>query len=315
MLKYCCTMIVFVFLITGCAHHRAKAPAPVMVHAMQYRSVTNFNQIDVHGPLNINLHTGYKKPQVLLSGDARDLAQVQVVVTDNTLYVTLGNGYPHYGAVNVDIRSRFLNSLHYVGAGAIRGSQLNTSLLNLVLVNKGTTNLSGHIGLRQLDVNDAGLTQISGISSPYLQIHMKGRGKVQLTGVANIAQLKMDGDGLFSLYWVKSDKLTISARRSAKIQLAGAVNRLDLELWGHAHFKGRYLRAQRSFVKTHGNAVAEVSSVAHQSTLATDASDVYYYNLSDTRADFMAFNGSVLDMREWDQPELRDFTLYNKQFP
>jgi hypothetical protein len=316
MLKYCCVLLALVCLVTGCAHHRSTIQtAPVVAQTMQYRSVTAFNQVDVKGQLNINLHTGYKKPQVLLTGDARDLAQVQVVVNQGTLFVILGNGYPRYGAVNADIRSRFLNRLHYVGSGNITGSKLNTSLLNVILVNKGTTNLSGTIGLRELDVKNAGLTQISGISSPYLQIHMQGSGKVQLAGVANMAQLKMDGDGWLSLYWVKSDKLIISARKSARIQLAGTVNRLDVELWQHAHFKGRYLRAQRSFVKTHGSSVAEISSVLHQSTLATDASDVYYYNLSDTRADFMAFNGSVLDMREWDQPDLRDFTIYNKQFP
>lgn len=29
----------------------------------------------------------------------------------------------------------------------------------------------------------------------------------------------------------------------------------------------------------------------------------------------MAFNGSVLDMREWGQSDLKDFDRYNKQFP
>ena len=105
------------------------------------------------------------------------------------------------------------------------------------------------------------------------------------------------------------------AKKAAKIQLAGIVNRLEVELWGAARFKGRYLRAQRSFVKTHDKSVAEISAVNHQSTLATDASDIYYYNIPDTRADFMAFNGSVLNMREWSLYELQEFTRYNKQFP
>jgi hypothetical protein len=88
-----------------------------------------------------------------------------------------------------------------------------------------------------------------------------------------------------------------------------------VELWGVAQFKGRYLRAQRSFVKTHDKSVAEISTVNHQSNLATDASDIYYYNIPNTRADFMAYNGSVLDMREWDRADMQNFNRYNKQFP
>lgn len=319
MIKRCYLLILIVFLLAACAHHGSKRPMPEVnpsgVHTKQYRQVTAFNQIDVQGRVNINLHTGYKQPQVILTGDTRDLAQVKVVVNNNTLYLALGNGYPRYGMVNADIRGRFLNRLHYVGAGTISGSQLHTSLLDLSLSNQGTTRLDGTIGLRQLDVTGGGLVQINGISSQNLQVHFKGNPKVQLTGFTNISTLNMDGGGWLSLYWVKSDLLTIRAKKSAKIQLAGMVNRLDVELWGTANFKGRYLRAQRTFVKTHGKSVAEISSLNHQSTLSTDASDIYYYNLPNTRADFMAFDGSVLDMREWGQNDLRDFTRYNKQFP
>ena len=88
-----------------------------------------------------------------------------------------------------------------------------------------------------------------------------------------------------------------------------------LSYGGSSQFKGRYLRAQRSFVKTHDQSVAEISAVNHQSNLATDASDIYYFNIPNTRADFMAFNGSVLDMREWSQYDTEEFTRYNKQFP
>lgn len=318
MSKWYFSLILIVCLFTGCAHHGPKTPPSVVkstgIKTTQYRQVTAFNQVDVKGLVNINLHTGYKQPQVILTGDARDLAQVQTIVSRNTLYLVLGKGYPRYGEVNADIRGRFLNRVHYEGAGVINGSQLHTSLLDLFLANEGTTKLNGTIGLRKLDVIGNGLVQINGITSQNLQIHIKGNPKVQLNGFASITTLNLDG-GWLSFYWVKSDNLTIRAKQASRIQLAGLVNRLDVELWGASTFKGRYLRAQRTFVKTHDKSVAEISSVNHQSSLATDASDIYYYNLPNTRADFMAFNGSVLDMREWDQPYLEDFTRYNKQFP
>lgn len=319
MFKQCFLLILLVFILAGCSHKGQKPPVPVTHYASssanQYRQVTAFNQVDVQGRLNIHLHTGYKKPQVILTGDPRDLAQVKAVVMQNTLYLSLGNGYPRFGAVNADIRGQFLNRLHYVGAGTIRGDRLHTSYLDLYLENQGTTRLAGTIGLQKLTVVGSGLTQINGISSRNLQIYLKGNPRVQLTGFVNLAKLNIEGDAWLSLYWLKSNSLTIRAKNASKVQLAGVVNRLDVELWGVAQFKGRYLRAQRSFVKTHDKSVAEISAVNHQSNLATDASDIYYFNIPTTRADFMAYSGSVLDMREWSQFNMEDFTRYNKQFP
>lgn len=318
MLKRCYALIIIVFILVGCAH-RSQEKTVVIKHSTvsgkQFRQVNSFNQIDVKGPLNVTLHTGYRHPEVILKGDPRDLIQVKTYVKQNTLYVTLEGGYPKFGAVSADVRGRYLNRLSYNGAGYLTGTQLSTSVLDVSLANQGTTKLGGSIGLRHLEVKGGGFTQISGITSPYLQIHFKDNPKVYLSGVVNLTSLKLDGSGWLSLYWVKSNALTIRAKKKAKIQLAGTVNKLDLELWGYAQFKGRYLRAQRTFIKTHDHSVAEISSVNHQSNLATDASDIYYYNLPNTRADFMAFNGSVLDMRDWNQKDLRDFDRFNKQFP
>lgn len=319
MLKRYYSLILFVFFLVSCAPHGAKKP--VSIESLPYsstkqsRPLSAFTQVDIQGQINVTLHTGYRKPQIILSGDPRDLAQVKTTISQNTLYVVLGRGFPHHGAVHADIQGQSLSRISYRGEGLLDGSRLHTGMLDVFLANQGTTKLGGSLDLRQLNVAGDGLTEISGISSPYLQINLMGNPKVQLEGVANIARLVVTGKAWFSLYWLKSDTLTIRGKQMARIQLAGAVNKLDVELWGSAHFKGRYLRAQRSFVKTHGHAVAEISSVNHQSTLATDASDIYYYNLPNTRADFMAYDGSVLDMREWDRIEIRDFDRYNKQFP
>ncbi|TAL61239.1 MAG: hypothetical protein EPN84_08300 [Legionella sp.] len=319
MLKRSYSWILMVFLLASCAHHGMRAPAastkPASNHSTQYPKVSAFSKVDVQGRFNVSLHTGYKQPQVILRGDYRDLIQVKTVVMNNTLHLSLGKGFPHFGAVNAEIHTNSLTSVRYVGAGTITGPRLYTRWLDLYLTNPGTTRLDGTIGLRHLEVNGGGLVQINGVSSRSLEVHFTGTPKVQLNGFVNLTSLELDGGGWLSLYWIKSDRLVIKAKKRAKIQLAGKVNRLEVELWDKANFKGRYLRANRTFVKTHDKSVAEISSVKHQSSLATDASDIYYYNLPDTRADFMAFNGSVLDMREWSQHDYEEFTRYNKQFP
>lgn len=324
MLKRCSLLILASILLTGCLHRLTSSPTSLYSHPAEdipggrvtrFKQVSEFNQVDIEGRINVSLHSGYKKPQLILRGDARDLPYVKVEVHQGTLFLSVGGGYPHFGEISADISTRYLNKIKYIGAGVVRGMKLNSNYLTVVVDNKGTTQLGGHLGLRQLFVNDGDLVEITGISSPYLELHLRNNPKVKLSGLANLAKLDMDGTGYLSLYWVKSKNLTINARRGSYIQLAGMVNRLDLELWGRSQFKGRYLRVQRVFVKTHGHSVAEIAAVHHQSTLATDASDIHFYNLSTTRADFMGFNGAVLDMRDWNDPYYDDYTKYNHQIP
>ena len=320
MQKKCCLLILLCFLLSSCAHRNntslSQVNQPTPMSSQQTRSMASFNLVDVQGRININLHTGFKKPQIILKGDPRDLAQVQTKVQNDTLYLSLGAGYPQHGEVYADVQGRFLNKFSYEGAGLVTGNQLNTRLLDLYLANQGTTRLGGSIGIQELVVKGNGLVQLSGVTSYNMQVHLIGSPKVQINGAVNLSELNINGNGWLSLYWVKSKNLLIKAKKSARIQLAGVANRLEVELWGSAQFKGRYLRAQRSFVKTHDKSVAEISSVNHQSSLSTDASDIYYYNIPNTRADFMAYDGSVLDMRDLSSPFLsQEYTRYNKQFP
>lgn len=319
MLKRCSLLAFISLLLIGCQHHTAVSSAsdktPKATKTTRHVQVKDFTQVDVQGRINVSLHTGYKKPQLILTGDPRDLAYVKVFINQGTLYVSLGKGYPQFGEVSAVIRGRTLSNFKYVGVGVVKGTKLSSSFFNVYLKNKGTTTLGGYLGLRNLVVDDGGLVKISGISSPHLTIHLKNDPKVQLTGVANLSKLYVDGKGTLSMYWVKSTDLVIRAKQAARIRLAGIANRLDVELWGKSRFDGRYLRAKRSFVKTHGQSLAEISSLKHQSTLATDASDIRYYNLSTTRADFMGLNGAVLDMRDWSNPNIKDFDTYNHQFP
>lgn len=321
MLKRYCSLILIVFFLASCAHHgtkRTPLPAASLSYksTTQYRQLSSFSRVEVQGQINVTLHTGYRKPQIVLRGDPRDLEQIKAVVSYNTLILTSGRGYPQHGAIHVDIQTQYLTAFSYKGGGLVDGSQLRTSSLDLYLENTGTTKLGGSIGLQKLVVvGKDNLTEISGINTRNLQLYLTGSPRLQLSGVINLSNIMIKGKAKLSMYWVKSDVLTIRAKDHAELHLAGAVNKLDVELWDYALFKGRFLRAQRSFVKTHGHSTAEISSVNHQSTLATDASDIYYYNLPNTREDFMAFDGSVLDMREWDRINLRDFDRYNKQFP
>ncbi|MFC3909792.1 GIN domain-containing protein [Legionella dresdenensis] len=315
MLKRLFLVILLAVVAAGCARNaalRQHGAQPIaLAKSPQTRTVSSFNRVTVTGTVNVNLHTGYSKPQVILSGDPRALAQTTTVVQNNTLIIQVPNN--QFGSVNADIRGRFLNGFTYTGSGRITGQHLRSGLLDLIITNSGRTTLAGDINLRRLEVNGEGYVEIKGVKAQNLQLAMTGNPKVQLVGVVGLSDLIIDGDGSFSMYWIKSNRLVIRARGHSFLQLGGIVDKLDVELWDSSRFNGRYLRARRSFVKTHGRSVAEITAIEKQHTLAMDASDIYFFKIPDMKMDFMANNGSVLDMRDWNIDDLRDYDRYNKQ--
>jgi len=315
MLKRLLLLAVMVCLLPGCAHHAQQSvpvASPVLCKSQQTRYMPAFNRVQVSGRLNVNLYTGSSRPYVVLRGDPRDLSQISTKVGYNTLVLASAGGFPK-GEVLVEIHSRYLNDFNYQGGGTIKGQNIHSGLLDLKISNPGTTTLSGNIHLRRVELDGPGYTEIQGVSSTGLQLNLSGKARLKISGVANIANLNLDGDGWFGMYWVKSNALTIRAKGHTVIQLAGIANKLDVELWGYARFNGRYLRAKTTFAKTHNHSVAEITTLKRQHTLATDASDIYFYKIPETKANFMAYNGSVLDMRGWNPDVVvEDYTRYNK---
>lgn len=312
------SLICMALMLVGCARNRVEEPLPVITELAktsktQTYKVADFNQLVVKGQINVSLHTGYAKPEVILRGDPRDLIQVVIKEKNNRLLIYIGKGHPRFGAVYADIRGRQLSSFTYKGSGIVTGTRLYSSSLNLYIDNPGKTTLGGNLRLHNLDVKGSGVLVVNGVNASGLVLSMTGSPKVQFTGVAHLTNLNLKGDGSFSMYWIKSDTLKIRAKDNIFLQLAGVANRLDVELWDNSRFKGRYLRADRAFVKTHDHAIAELSAIKRQHTLATDASDIYFYNIPTMKTDFMAYSGAVLDMRDWSVYAMQEYDRYNKQ--
>ena len=304
------TLIVALLFLASCAHH-PQIVQPILKGSVQEHFVSPFTRVEVEGQINVSLHTGYRYPEVILRGDPRDLEEVVVEGKNNKVVVKLMKDYPRYGGVTAEIRANQLKSFSYTGKGTITATDLHSGQLELSIDNPGQTTLGGAIILRKLTASGGGTVQISGITSPHLQLRITGKTKVLLTGMINLPRVVLEDGATLNMYWVKSNLLSICLRGNSSVHLAGIVNKLDMELWGTSHFNGRYLRVKNAFVKTHDRAVADLVAIKHQHTLATDASDIYYYKVPDTEADFMAYAGSVLDMRDLRRPDLREYDRYN----
>lgn len=309
------SVLFILLLLDGCArvsqNHKVVRPEPKIT--TETRQQPSFNEVRVHGKLNVDLQTGNAKPAVILHGDTRDLAALKTIVKNNTLFVKFKDGYPRFGAVTAKIQSMHLNAFTYKGYGTISGNNLKTGFFDVNIKNAGEAKLGGSVFLRSVRVSGGGSTQISGINSDSLLVSIADKTNLQLVGVINLSKLNLNGKGQLSMYWVRSNHLIVCGRGQILMQLAGVVDKLEVELWDRAHFKGRYLRAKNVFVKTHGRSIADISAVRHQHTLATDSSNIYFYKVPRTKADFMAFEGSVLDLRDWHRNDLRDFDRYNKE--
>ena len=307
------SLVFLILSLTNCSRlHETGSMAPPMQGGPQAQTTEPFTRVIVKGNIDVALYTGDTHPRVILHGDPRSMPDVQATVRNGLLYINVGKGSPHFGRVRAEIRTHYLTLFDYQGAGKVTADKLQSGMLDLSIDNSGETIINGKISLRKLLVAGSGYTQINGITGQTCQIKLSGKPHLRLSGIINLSSLNMSGDSAISLYWVKSNVLKIRAKDKAYIQMAGIVGTLDMELQGSARFNGRYLRGTDVFAKTYDHSVADICVTKTQHTLASNSSNIYFHNLPKMKADFMACNGSVLDMREWEVANMQEYTRYNR---
>lgn len=302
------TFIFLAFTLTSCT----KPPEKTLPDQTISRSLPAFTKIEVKGNVNVQLHTGYQQPRIILRGNSSDLKSLTTKVTQGTLQIIRKEKRSIPRPIQVEVRSRHLNALSYHGKGQITGTRLRSNLLDLDIENPGQTTLGGYLALRNVKIRGNGVTTLKDIRSNQLKLNLGDSANVKLIGVTNLTHLIAREQAKLSLHWVKSKCLVVRAYEKAYVQLAGVADTIDVKLYDEACFKGRYLRAKRAFVKTFGKSIAQISALSRQHTLASDFSDIQFYALPEMRADFMAFDGSVLDMRDFRSPFIEQQDRYNK---
>ncbi|PJD92438.1 MAG: hypothetical protein CK424_05915 [Legionella sp.] len=283
----------------GCMHFRHATPKDVHQHLELYK-LSDFNRVIATGNINLHLHTDARRPWITVHGDPRDTAAVTWSVKDHIMRIDLGKGYPKYGAVDIELGSRHLVSLMYHGEGQIMGKKLHSKQLDVTIINSKQTVLEGQLNLRQVVLGGKGSVHLKGSNSRAMTVRLKDKVRVQIVGISNVEKLEMSDHSWLSLFWLKSSTLRVHLKDRAHAQIAGITKVEFLDLLGHSHFNGRYLRATEAFVKTHDNSEADIAVVNNQHTLASDKSNIYYYAIPTYQTNFMAFNGTVLDMKAWE---------------
>jgi hypothetical protein len=318
MIKRLFVLAIVTLLLTGCIlHHHDIKPAPKSkpkppLRVKVKQKTSEFTKIQVVGDIDVVVHTNSRGFQIVLRGDSRDVVNTKRYIKDNELVVSLGKGYPKGGRLKVDIYLRHLTGFAYHGSGFVVAKGILSKCMDLLIDNKGSTLFEGSFGVRRAVFMSSGRTKLQGIRSCVTQFVLLDQAKVKLVGYANVATLQMSGASRLSLYWVKSKSIKVNLKDHSRAQMAGVAETLHADLWGEARFNGRHLMSKNSFVKTHGKSEADISVSKNQHTLAQDKSNIYYYFLPEAKTDFMAEEGSVLDMREWERPFLKSPSRYNR---
>ncbi|MCX7116279.1 MAG: DUF2807 domain-containing protein [Gammaproteobacteria bacterium] len=299
-----------VVCLSACVWHLPTYHEPnLFVVGKQKRECGPFNQVRVEGAFDVELHTGYHHDQVKIQTISARVPKIRTVVQDGILLISCQENCPKRDGMRLRIETRQLRSFSYRGQGEISGRHLHAPYLNLNINNPGSTVLGGVLGLRKVVIAGGGEVTLTGVNTPALDLVIRDHSKVQMAGNIHLANLTLENGSWVSLYWLKADRLTLRAHGKTVVQFAGKAKLLDVELWDHAKFKGRYFTVKEVFVKTHDHAVAEITTTKHQHAFATDVSDIYFYKVPRSEANYMAYNGSVLNMRLFD-PKLH-YDVFN----
>ncbi|HVT62634.1 MAG TPA: DUF2807 domain-containing protein [Legionellaceae bacterium] len=298
MFKTWLMMICLLTPLVSCIHTRPITSSARPPQAPLYQ-LNDFNRIVASGHINLQIHTGARRPWITIHGDKRDTAVVHWTVKDHTMYIDLGKGYPKYGAVDVSLGSRYLLSLQYRGKGLVTGKRLLSKQLDLLIWNAHKTDLEGQMNLRHIVLGSSGTVHLKSGQSRAVELILKNKVRAQIEGISNVQKVTMSDQSWLSVFWVKSQGLRMYLKDQAQAQMAGIANKLYLQLQDHARFNGRYLRATEAFVKTYDDSEANIAVVKTQHTLASDKSNIYFYDSPRYKTDFMAKNGSVLEMQAW----------------
>lgn len=275
------------------------------ISASAYRNQTisgNFHHIIVSGNIkSVRLHQTRGTPYMVINGAQADIQDNEFFIQDDWLKAHVGEGYPKFGEISLDIWVNNLHSMNIKCSIPVQGTNLYTSGLAINTENSPEIHLSGNIVLNHVRIGNRTQLLVEGVNTKNLSMHMRGASFAKLQGNINIGRLDIRDHSCLNMHWISTYQLKFTLAGYTNVQLAGQVQILDLDMYDHAKFGGRYLRANRVFVKTNGFSEAQISAVRSQHTYALDHSHIDYFNVPLMKTDLMVLSGETLDLREWSQ--------------
>ncbi len=192
-----------------------------------------------------------------------------------------------------------LQTLTIQGGGNVQTTTLPSSLQRLNLADSGTVLLQGEsVGLQQLVLKNIKQARIAGLKSTDLLVSICDSGPVTLKGDVGIRELQVSDSGRVAITWVHSKELLVQLTDTQQVFLAGVAGLLITTVNDQAQLNAKYLRANKAFVRTTQQGLAEVAVLDSLNAYASDQSNIYYYLQPRLLGRYYQDHGSILDRGE-----------------
>jgi hypothetical protein len=217
-----------------------------------------FNNIQSNGEFDLEVTEGSYGQTIEVSGSRRNLAATKLYVRGSTLQIsTLCCAAPRRPRIRIHVPQ-------LAGLACTRGC-------STIRVN----------GLR---------------SDHPVAFEFLSNSTVVLNGHVAIDHLLAGSNSYVVAYWIESCESYIKARGNATITLGGKVDTLVIDVWDNAQVDACQVWARRAFVKTFNRSRADIRVFESMNIVASDCSNVYYYQDPCFQAPLLQGAGSVIKM-------------------
>jgi hypothetical protein len=231
--------------------------------ATEQRAVTAFSAIELAGPYHVVIDA-QAKPSLELSGERKQLAEIETVVRDDTLVVrpVQRNGFffnfgKRHETVTVRIGAAALKRLTVAGSGDVEIDRVNGERFTLAGTGPGDVHARGAVRQLTVTAGGSGDLDLQHLKAADVDVTMTGPGDVQLADVGGNLSVQSGGSGDLEADGLRVNKITARLRGPGNVKLSGSARELDLETSGSGDFEGCDLRidgAARSVQRGPGNA-------------------------------------------------------------
>ena len=150
--------------------------------------------------------------------------------------------------------------------------------------------------LNHLNVFGTGSVTATNLKSKALTINTNTTGKIKLNGMMALSNLYVSGKSNVTLKWVTGNDLAIYGQNHSHITIAGNINCIRANLRGHSILNAKYLRAKTVWIKTAGQAQAQVLAINSIQAYPQDKSNIYYYKSPKLMNNVYKASGNTLQL-------------------
>lgn len=180
--------------------------------AEQSRSVSSFDEVSLHGSMNVDIRVG-EEQSIRVVADDNIIDELETVVRGDKLRIRLKDG--HYGRIK---KMHVYVTVPTLKAGSIHGS--------------GDMKIVGSIdGDFEFSVHGSGDSEIDEVNAGALELNIHGSGDVRLDGTCDDVEISVHGSGNVLGKGMKCESADVDVHGSGDVAIH-AVSKIEASVFG-----------------------------------------------------------------------------------